>query len=149
MSLPETLASGFLPPGVHVASIDIVIRRFGVATPRREVLANRLREVMHLAQATQHLQRAFVFGSFVTDAPFPRDLDVFLFMNEGLDRVFQSLPPAQQHVFEHEQARLLFEADIFWATEAIGADELTAWLSVYQLSREMEPRGIVEADLDD
>jgi hypothetical protein len=149
MSLPETLASGFLPPGVHVASIDIVIRRFGVATPRREVLADCLREVLHLAQATQHLQRAFVFGSFVTDVPFPRDLDVFLFMNEGFDRVFQSLPPAQRHVFEHEQARLLFEADIFWATEAIGADELTAWLSVYQLSREMEPRGIVEVDLDD
>lgn len=149
MSLPETLGSGFLPPGVHVASIDAVTRRFGTATPRREVLADRLREVLHLAQATQHLQRAFVFGSFVTDAPFPRDLDVFLFMNEGFDRVLQSLPPAQSQVFDHEQARLVFEADIFWATEAIGADELTAWLSVYQLSREMESRGIVEVDLDD
>lgn len=149
MSLPETLASGFLPPGVHVARLDAIMERFGVATPRRVVLADRLRELLHLAQATQHLQRAFVFGSFVTDALFPRDLDVFLFMTEGFDRVFQSLPPAQRQVFEHEQARLVFEADVFWATEAIGADELTAWLSVYQLSREMEPRGIVEVELDD
>ena len=35
-------------------------------------------------------------------------------------------------------------ADVFWATEAIGTEELLAWLSVYQLSREMMPRGIVE-----
>lgn len=88
MSLPETLASGFLPPGVHVARLDAIMERFGVATPRRVVLADRLRELLHLAQATHHLQRAFVFGSFVTDALFPRDLDVFLFMNEGFDRVF-------------------------------------------------------------
>lgn len=148
MSLPETLASGFLPPGVHVARIDALIERFGVATPRRVVLADRLRELLLLAQATEHLQRAFVFGSFVTDVPFPRDLDVFLFMKEGFDRVFQSLLPAQREVFDHDQARLVFEADIFWATEAIGADELTAWLSVYQLSREMVPRGIVEVELD-
>jgi hypothetical protein len=52
-------------------------------------------------------------------------------------------------VFEHEQARLRFEADVFWATEAIGPEELTAWLSVYQLSRDMVPRGIVEVLLDD
>ena len=149
MSWPETLGSGFLPPGVHVARVDEIISRFGSATPRRVVLADRLRELLQLAQATQQLQRAFLFGSFVTDALFPRDLDVFLLMKEGFDRVFPSLPPRQRQVFKHEQARLVFEADIFWATEAIGVDELTAWLSVYQLSREMVPRGIVEIEVND
>ncbi len=149
MSLPETLASGFLPPGVHAARLDDIIDRFGAAMPRRAVLADRLQELLRLAQATRQLQRAFLFGSFVTDAPFPRDLDVFLLMQEGFDREFRSLPLLQRDVFEYEQARLLFEADVFWATEAIGAEELTAWLSVYQLSREMVPRGIVEVLLDD
>jgi hypothetical protein len=32
---------------------------------------------------------------------------------------------------------------VFWATAAIGIEELTAWLSVYQLSRDMVPRGII------
>jgi hypothetical protein len=32
MSLPDTLASGFLPPGVHVARIDAIIERFDVAS---------------------------------------------------------------------------------------------------------------------
>jgi Family of unknown function (DUF6932) len=149
MSLPETLANGFLPSGVHAARLDAIIERFGSVTPRRVVLADRLQELLRLAQATQQLQRAFLFGSFITDASFPRDLDVFLLMQEGFDREFRALPPLQREVFDYAQARLLFEADVFWATEAIGAKELMAWLSVYQLSREMVPRGIVEVLLDD
>jgi hypothetical protein len=70
-------------------------------------------------------------------------------MQEGFDREFAALAPPQQYVFDHERARLLFEADIFWATEAVGAAVLTSWLSVYQLSRDMEQRGIVEVLLDD
>jgi class 3 adenylate cyclase len=57
--------------------------------------------------------------------------------------------PPQRYVFEHERVRLLFEADIFWATEAVGEVVLASWLSVYQLSRDMEQRGIVEVILND
>ena len=104
---------------------------------------------MHLARATGQLQRAFIWGSFVTDKPFPRDLDVFLLMQEGFDRHFIHLPPTQRAVFEHERVRLLFEADVFWATAAVGAEELASWLSVYQFSRDMMQRGIVEVLFDD
>ncbi len=149
MSLPATLPSGYLPPGVHQATLGEVVDRFGTGTPRRQTLAARLREMTDLAQATGKLRRVFVWGSFVTDKPFPRDLDVFLLMQEGFDRNFASLPPAQRCVFGHERARLLFEADVFWATEAIGAEVLTSWLSVYQLSRDMVERGIVEVIFDD
>ena len=34
-------------------------------------------------------------------------------------------------------------------TQMVGAEELTSWLSVYQLSRDMTPRGIVEVIFDD
>ena len=70
-------------------------------------------------------------------------------MQEGFDREFSALSPPPRYVFEHESARLLFEADIFWATEAIGAAVLASWLSVYQLTRDMGQRGIVEVILDD
>jgi hypothetical protein len=93
--------------------------------------------------------RAFLWGSFPTDASFPRDLDLFLPMQGGFDQAFRHLPPTQRDVFEHDRARLRFEADVFWATAAIGIAELTAWLSVYQLSRDMVPRGIVEVIWDD
>jgi hypothetical protein len=144
MSVPALLPNGFLPPGVHVATFHDIVDRFGTTTPRRQVLAERLEALLRMAQATGKLQRVFLWGSFISDAPFPRDLDVFLLMQAGFDREFPHLPLPQQEVFDHERARLHFEADVFWATEAIGIEELTTWLSVYQLSRELVPRGIVE-----
>jgi len=35
-------------------------------------------------------------------------------MQVGFDREFPGLPPPQREVFEHESARLIFEADVFW-----------------------------------
>ena len=149
MSLPTLLPNGYLPPGMHEATLSEVVERFGTNTPRRQVLANRLQEVVSLTRATRKLQRMFIWGSFVTDKAFPRDLDIFLLMQEGFDREFAALALPQRYVFEHERARLLFEADIFWATEAVGAAVLASWLSVYQLSHDMEQRGIVEVIHDD
>jgi hypothetical protein len=37
MSLPDMLANGFLPPGVHAARLDDILERFGAVTPRRVV----------------------------------------------------------------------------------------------------------------
>ena len=144
MSVPALLPNGFLPPGVHAATLHEILERFGTATPRRQGLAERLEALLRAARATGKLQRVFLWGSFISDASFPRDLDVFLLMQAGFDREFADLPSPQREVFAYESARLRFEADVFWATEAIGTEELLAWLSVYQRSREMIPRGIVE-----
>lgn len=149
MSLPATLPSGYLPPGVHQAALGEVVDRFGTGTPRRQALAERLREMVTLARATGKLRRLFIWRSFATDKPFPRDLDIFLLMQEGFDQDFARLPATQRCVFEHERARLLFEADVFWATETIGGETLMSWLSVYQLSRDMVQRGIIEVIFDD
>ena len=149
MSLPEILPNGYLPPGIHQTTSDEIMRRFGTTTPRRQALAGRLFELLTLARATGKLRRAFLWGSFVTEKPFPGDLDVFLLMKAGFDREFSTLPPEQHSLFDYGQARLLFEADVFWATEAIGEEELTSWLSVYQFSRDMVERGIVEVYFND
>src|SRR5712692_6174285 len=106
MSLPATLPNGFLPPGVHAAPLNDIVDRFGTTTPRRQVLAERLEALLRVAQATEKLQRMFLWGSFISDAPFPRDLDVFLLMQAGFDREFANLSPIQREVFEHEPARL-------------------------------------------
>ncbi len=144
MSLPPLLPTGYLPPGVHPATLEEVVARFGVVTPRRQTLASRLQALLTLARMTGKLQRSFVWGSFVTEKPFPGDLDVFLLMQAGFDQEFSTLPPEQRDLFDHGRARLLFEADVFWATEAIGEEELASWLSVYQMSRDVVERGIIE-----
>ena len=149
MSLPKTQSNGFVTPGIHRATLNDINGAFGKHTPRREHLMSRLRELMDRVTSTGRVKQAFVFGSFVTSKPFPRDLDVMLLMREGFDREFTSLAEPERSVFEHERARLLFEADVFWATEAIGAEEFTSWLSVYQHNRDMVECGIVEVVLDD
>src|SRR5713101_8450354 len=88
MSLPALLPNGFLPPGVHAATLSEILDRFGTATTRRQVLAERLEALLHEARATGKLQRVFLWGSFISDASFPRDLDVFLLMQAGFDREF-------------------------------------------------------------
>jgi hypothetical protein len=149
MNLPPLLPNGYLPPGIHQATLDEIAAHFGSATPRRQVLAGRLQELLAPARATRKLRRVFLWGSFVTAKPFPGDLDVFLLMQTGFDQEFTGLPPEQGNLFDHGRARLRFEADVFWATEAIGKEELDSWLSIYQLSRDMVERGIVEVHFDD
>jgi hypothetical protein len=118
MSLPEIFPNGFLPPGVYSATLREVLTRFGTDTPRRQVLASRLQELLTLARTTGKLLQTFIWSSFVTAKPFPRDLDVFMLMQQGFDQEFLYLPLPQRDVFTYERAQLLFEADIFWATEA-------------------------------
>jgi hypothetical protein len=144
-----TLPNGYLPPGVHPATKRDIIERFGMNSPRRQVLASRLEELLSLARETSKLQRVFIWGSFVTGKSFPGDLNVFLLLQEGFDREFMHLSSVQRCVFEHERARLLFEADVLWAIASIGAEELVFWLIVHQLSRDIIPIGIVEVIFDD
>ena len=54
--------------------------------------------------------------------------------------------PAQA-VFDSARARLLFEADVFWARASIGQEALDLWLDTYRTSRSFRKRGIVEPEL--
>src|SRR5215510_6234087 len=84
MSLPALLPNGYLPSGVHEATLREIVECFGINTPRRQVLAGRLQELASLARATRKLRRMFIWGSFVTDKPFPRDLDISCSCRRGL-----------------------------------------------------------------
>jgi hypothetical protein len=60
MSIPAALPTGYLPPGVHRATLAKVVARFGIATPRRQALAGCLQTLISVARATGRLRRAFV-----------------------------------------------------------------------------------------
>ena len=82
MTLPEFNEAGDLPPGVHRAALDEVVRRFGSAQGQRGVCTRRLRHVYALAKRTEWLQRFIIFGSYITAKPDPNDVDVVLVMAE-------------------------------------------------------------------
>jgi hypothetical protein len=141
--LPDFTGDGESPPGVHVAS-DFE-SRFSGPSPRRLWLSRRLRSLVELAATTGMLRRVFVWGSFVTAKPAPRDLDVLLIMDETFE--VDSITGSAQDIFDSTRAKLLFESDVFWARASIGNEMLDLWLDTYQTSRSFRKRGIVELEL--
>src|SRR5437867_1161459 len=79
MPIPAFRDDGYLPEGMHEASEEEVIARFGQSTPRREYLTGRLRRWLALSRAVG-APRFLVDGSFVTDKAEPGDVDAVVWL---------------------------------------------------------------------
>jgi hypothetical protein len=140
--LPAFNHDGNLPEGIHVATADEVSVRFATPSARRQWLGEQLRSLVALAKSTGQLVRVFLWGSFVTSKEVPNDLDVLLVMSTEFAVEAVS---AQAHVvFDHVQARLHFQADVFWTKASIDPQVLHLWLDTYQTGKDFTRRGIVE-----
>lgn len=143
MSLPELTPDGDLPVGVHRASIDDVIDRFGIGSKRRQRAASTLRRICELAKGTSHLDRVIVFGSFVTAKTEPNDVDVILVMRDSFQ--LQGCSEEARPLFDHEQASQVFGASVFWIRPGLLIlDTLDAFIQKWQMKRDGSRRGIVE-----
>lgn len=81
--LPALNEQGDLPPGVHVATWTEIERRFGSGSGARVSAMATLKHLHELALRTGALRAFYVFGSFVSAAPSPRDIDLALVMDAG------------------------------------------------------------------
>ncbi len=79
MPIPPLNEDGLLPLGLHLAEMNEIAERFGMSTPRRQMLFERLRMFVDLAQHCGAL-RMFVNGSYVTGKPEPGDVDVVIWL---------------------------------------------------------------------
>lgn len=143
--LPAFTSEGDLPVGVHLADWQEFQSRFGVGTPRRLWLFGRFRALVGLAASTGPLRRVFIWGSFVTIKPVPKDVDTLLIMDEDFE--VEGVPVPARVLFDSIHSKLLFESDVFWARASIGEEVLQLWLDTYQTSRNFGKRGIVELEL--
>ncbi|MBI3850799.1 MAG: hypothetical protein HY298_11075 [Verrucomicrobia bacterium] len=139
--LPDFNQRGDLPEGIHAATLEAVLARFG-KSPRRAVIARRLERIHALARSTGHLARFIVFGSFITGKPEPNDVDIFLLMDDSFD--VRQVSTEARLVFDHAVAQNLLGASVFWIRRAaaLGGEEVT--LSHWQIKRDGGKRGIVE-----
>ena len=76
---------GYLPPGVHPATLDEVEARFGRESELRRVQMQSLRWLVNLARRAGVL-RLVINGSFVTDVLDPNDVDCVLLIESGFPR---------------------------------------------------------------
>jgi hypothetical protein len=140
--LPEFNQDGNLPEGIHSATEDEVVLRFATPSARRQWLGEQLRSLLALAKSTGQLARVFLWGSFVTSKEVPNDLDVLRVM--GTEFAVETVPAPAYVIFDHVQARLRFQADVFWTKASIDAQALGLWLDTYQTGKDVTRRGIVE-----
>lgn len=101
---------------------------------------------MALAAGTGKLRRVFIWGSFVTAKPVPKDVDTLLIMAEDFE--VDGVPAPAQLLFDSIRSKLFFESDVFWARASIGEEVLKLWLDTYQTSRSFGKRGIVELEME-
>lgn len=111
VAIPEFNQYGDLPTGVHKVSIRETLERFAASTLQRRGVGLRLERIYAAAMNSGYLWRFIVFGSFVTAKPEPKDVDIFMIMNDEFD-VTKVEQPASA-LFDHATAQSLLGASVF------------------------------------
>jgi len=83
--IPPFDEQGYLPPGVHSATLKEVESRFGWGSELRRVQAESLRWLVDAARRAGVL-RLVINGSLVTDVLEPNDVDCVLLIGPGFPR---------------------------------------------------------------
>ena len=83
--IPDFNEEGYLPPGLHGATLEEIATRFGQESELRQVRMESLRWMVDLAQRAG-VQRIVANGSFVTDKLEPNDVDCVLLIGADFPR---------------------------------------------------------------
>jgi hypothetical protein len=83
--IPRFNDDGYLPPGIHPATVEEIAERFGQESELRQVQMESLRWLIDLAWRAV-VERVVVNGSFVTDKLEPNDVDCVLLIGPGFPR---------------------------------------------------------------
>ncbi len=141
--IPSFDAGGNLPPGIHEATWDELMERYGI-TEHRVGLLGGLREALGSLRDAG-CRRAYVDGSFVTDKEVPGDFDA-CWEAVGVDP--ERLDPELLDFSDGRSAQKLRYGGELFPANAIAAPPNTLYLEFFQTNRHTgEPKGIVAIDL--
>ncbi len=77
--IPAFDDNGYLPPGIHPATLDEIEARFGTESEIRQVQMQWLRWLAEIAVRAE-VQKIIVNGTFVTDTFEPNDVDCVILL---------------------------------------------------------------------
>jgi hypothetical protein len=83
--IPEFNDDGYLPNGMHLATLDEIDARFGHGSDLRQIQMESVRWLVALARRAG-AQRIVINGSFVTDKLEPNDVDCVLSIGSDFPR---------------------------------------------------------------
>ncbi|MBL8821786.1 MAG: hypothetical protein JNJ77_04295 [Planctomycetia bacterium] len=129
--IPEFNDIGYLPPGVHLASLEEIASRFGQESEIRRAQMDSIRWLVELAKKSG-VQRIIINGSFVTDVFEPNDVDCAMLLPSDfpLDpaaaaELSEGLPFVDLHMVEAMEYAIMVE-------------------QVYASDRDAVPKGVIE-----
>jgi hypothetical protein len=129
--IPELKESGFLPEGIHEASLEEVHDRFGrfQRTDRRPTLFTKLSLYLAEVRASGLVEAVILDGSFVTAKDEPSDIDLILVLRP--DHVYGAeLRPFEYNAPSKRRVRRRFRFDVLIARQ--GSDEQKKYLDLFQ-----------------
>jgi hypothetical protein len=141
---PFDPATGSLPPGIHEATWDEVVTRYGYNTRRRELLAG-LRAAMDALQAAG-CKRVYLDGSFVSAKELPGDFDACWEIG-GVN--FGILDPVLKFLdLGRVSQRVKYGGDLFPAEVSVNRTGIR-FLEYFQRDKDTQaPKGIIVIDLE-
>lgn len=142
MTIPNLTSKGDLPQGLHQATLDEVIVRFGSSSDARKALTTHLLRIYNLVDATNKLERFIIFGSYITEKIAPDDIDLFLVMTEEFN--IDDYTGETRDLFSHRRAQHLFRASVFWVSKVMSLESIDNLIEGWQTKRDQTKRGIVE-----
>ena len=132
--IPDCNDDGYLPPGIHQATLDEIAARFGQGSELRQVQIESVRWLVQLARRAGAL-RIVVNGSFVTDRAEPNDVDCALLIGRDFPRdasaeaeLLAGLPFVEIHLLQAEQFERFIE-------------------KIFATDRALTPKGMIEVVL--
>jgi hypothetical protein len=134
--IPPLNEDGYLPPGIHPATLEEIAVRFGQESELRQVQMESLRWLIDLARRAGAL-RIVVNGSFVSDKLEPNDVDCVLLIGPDFPRDAS----AEEELLEGLPFITLDLVD------SEGFDQLTE--RTFATDRNSIPKGMVEVSNDD
>ena len=139
---PFVPSTGLLPSGIHEATWEELVARFGW-TPRRLTLLAGLKAALN-ALRLAGCRRAYIDGSFVTAKEEPGDFDG-CWETDGVDPAL--LDPV---LMTFDQGRRVQKAkyggELFFA-DAPADPAGTAFIDFFQRDRSGHPKGVIALDL--
>ena len=132
--IPVFNDDGYLPAGVHRATLDEVAARFGQETELRRVQMQSLGWLIDLARRAGAL-RLIVNGSFVTDWPEPNDVDCVLLIGAAFPR-------------DAEAEKELLDGLPFVELKIVGPEDFALFVEhIFASDRLAVPKGMIEVVL--
>jgi hypothetical protein len=129
--IPPFNDDGYLPGGVHPATVEEIAVRFGVESELRRVEMDSVRWLLDLARRAG-VRRLIINGSVVSDRLEPNDVDCVLLLDDAY--------PLDPTADEELDAGLPF-IDM----KRVGADQFDLFVKdIFATDRDEVPKGMIE-----